>query len=107
MAGIVTITQQGREGHVTYREGLRTIVGYQEFGGADVVAIVSMGSAIDWRARQPWAVDRRAEILRCVAAEVIRQMAPPCSAEIDDASGAIVLRSAGASPPRATAAPWR
>jgi hypothetical protein len=91
----VTITESGRESSITYSEGSRAITGYQEFGGADVVAIVSMGSIDDWRARHAWAVDRRAQILRYVADEVIRQKAPGCSAEINDANGDIVLRKAG------------
>jgi hypothetical protein len=91
----VTVTERGREGEVTYREDSRTITGYQEFGGGDVVAIVSMGSADDWRARHPWAVERRAQILRFIADEVIRQKAPSCSAEIDESRGDIVLRNSG------------
>ena len=93
----VTVTDRGRESEVTYREGSHTITGYQEFGGADVVAIVSMGSVDDWRARHAWAVDHRAQILRYIADEVIRQKAPDCAVEIDEASGNIVLRKAGAS----------
>lgn len=92
----VTITDRGREGEVTYHDGARAITGYQELGGADAVAVVSMGSVEDWRARHEWAVDRRAQILRYVADEVIRQKARGCSAEINEASGAIVLRKAGA-----------
>lgn len=96
MARTVTVTQHGREGQVTYRDGLRTIVGYQEFGGADVVAIVSMGSPNDWRARHAWAVDQRATILRFIADELIRQWAPSCAAEIDEARGDILLRGSAA-----------
>ncbi len=76
MDRIVTLTQHGRESQVTYSEGPRTITGYQEFGGAAVVAIVSMGSADVWRVRHPWAVERRTQILRYVADELIRQQAP-------------------------------
>lgn len=97
MSPSVTITESGREGAVTYREGSRGITGYQEFGGASVVAIVSMGSVEDWRSRHPWALDRRMQILQYIADEVIRQKAPGCSADINEASGDIVLRKAGAS----------
>jgi len=92
----VTISERGREGHVTYTEGGNAITGYQEFGGGDVVAIVSMGSAKEWGAHHPWAVDRRAQILRYVADELIRQKAPTCSAEVDESRGDILLRSSGA-----------
>jgi len=91
----VTVTQRGRESLVTYREGANAISGYGEFGGGDVVAIVSMGSAADWRSSHAWAVERRAEILRFVADELLRRQAPSCSAEIDEASGNIVIRSTG------------
>ncbi len=104
LARTVSISQQGREGYVTYYEDLRSISGYQEFGGGDVVAIVSMGNAADWRPRHAWALDRRAEILRYVAGEVIRQKAPNCSAEIDEARGDILLRQSRAVSPPAKAA---
>lgn len=90
--GRVTITESGRDGRVEYGEGLHTISGYWEFGGNDVVTIVSMGSREDWQRSHAWAVDRRANILRVVADEVVRQRAPSCTAEIDEQSGNIVLR---------------
>ncbi len=95
LARTVSISQQGREGYVTYHEDLRSISGYQEFGGGDVVAIVSMGNVADWRKQHAWALDRRAEILRYVADEVIRQKAPSCLAAIDEAKGDILLRQSG------------
>ncbi|MCC6400296.1 MAG: hypothetical protein IT227_05995 [Flavobacteriales bacterium] len=99
MAPTVTITEDGRSGHVTYAEGLRSIRGYWEFGGNDVVTIVNMGTRADWERSCAWAVDRRAEILRLVADEVVRQRAPTCVAEIDEARGDILLRrGAGAAP---------
>jgi len=97
MAPYVSVVQHGRDGHVTYHDGANTITGYQEFGGGDVVAIVSMGSDDDWRVRHGWAIDRRADILRFVATELIRQKAPDCHATIDHASGDIVFRAGGPS----------
>lgn len=91
----VSISQRGREGQVTYRDGLRFITGYQEFGGGDVVAIVSMGNVSDWRKQHAWALDRRAEILRYIADEVIRQAAPSCVAEVDEERGDILVRQPG------------
>jgi hypothetical protein len=87
----VTITQSGRDGEVTYADGLRSIRGYWEFGGNDVVTIISMGTREEWQAK-PWALDKRADILRFVAAEVIRQRAPTCRADIDEEGGVILLR---------------
>ena len=66
-----------------YRDGQNAIGGYWTYGGNDVVAIVSMGSAEDWQRSHVWAVEKRASILRFVADEVIRQRAPSCSAAID------------------------
>ena len=96
MSPRVSVVQHGRDGHVTYHEGANAITGYFEFGGGDVVAIVSMGSDAGWRAHHGWAIDRRGEVLRFVAAELIRHKAPDCQATIDDASGDIVFRLAGA-----------
>ncbi|QQR85871.1 MAG: hypothetical protein IPJ76_14870 [Flavobacteriales bacterium] len=104
MAGKVTIIENGRDGQVLYHEGPHTINGYWEFGGNDVVTIVSMGDRDEWRNRYPWALDRRSEILRFVADEVIRMRAPTCTAVIDEASGTILLKAPGAIPTAADGA---
>lgn len=96
----VEISENGRSGGVRYRDGHHSIEGDWEFGGGDVVAIVGMGSRADWARVHPGALARRAEILRFVADEVIRQRAPACSAEIDDERGEILLREAPAGGPR-------
>lgn len=103
MRAHVTIVETGREGQVIYTEGFRHVSGYWEFGGGDVVAIVGMGSVEDWRAHHPWALERRAQILRFVADEVLRQRAPRCVASIDEASGDIRLHTS--SPASAASAP--
>lgn len=103
--GRVTIIENGREGRVEYREGPNTISGHWEFGGDDVVTIVSMGSRAEWQRSHMWAVDQRASILRAVADEVIRQRAPSCTAEIDEQTGRIVLRQARGGASFARAAP--
>lgn len=91
----VTILEQGRDGQVRYAQGLHTLEGYWEFGGGDVVTIVSMGTREEWMRDHPWAVDQRAEILRFIADEVMRQRAPTCAAEVDEARGEILLRQPG------------
>ncbi|MBL7938147.1 MAG: hypothetical protein JNL43_02205 [Flavobacteriales bacterium] len=91
--GSVTIVENGRDGRVHYAEGLLHVIeGYWEFGGHDVIAIVSMGSREEWAAAHTWALERRATILRYIADEVVRQRAPTCTAEIDVEGGAILLR---------------
>ena len=88
----VSIQTSGRSGSVTYHDNGRDINGYWEFGGADdVVAIVQCGAAPRWPS---WAQERRDEILRFIADEVIRQQAPTCRAEIDTTTGDILLRRA-------------
>jgi hypothetical protein len=87
----VTITVEGRSGSVTYESDGRRIAGWWEFAGGDAVAIVSIGSASEWRQRHPWALEQRAEILRFVANEVVRQKAGGCRAEIDEEGGWITL----------------
>lgn len=88
----VTITEAGRAGLVVYRATDGELRFHWELGGDDALAVVHVGAASDWRARYPWAAERRQEILRFVADEVIRQKTPGCVAEIDDARGWITLR---------------
>ncbi len=95
MAPSVTITDTGREGRVQYSEGPQhTIGGYWEFGGGEVVTIVSMGTLEEWQRDHAWAVERRSSILRRVADEVVRQRAPSCTAEVDEVRGDILVRRA-------------
>lgn len=98
MAGKVTIIENGRDGRVRYHEGLHTMDGYWAFGGNEVVTIVSMGARDEWRRQHPWALDRRSDILRFVANEVIRMRAPTCAADIDEESGTILVKAPGGTP---------
>lgn len=88
----VDVAERGRDGHVYYRESAGTITFYWEFGGGDVVAIVSGGRGKDWEKNYPWAAVRRGEIMARVASEVVRQKAPSCRADIDEQQGCIYLR---------------
>lgn len=101
----VTITESGRTGQVQFSEGVHTISGYWEFGGSDVVAIVSMGSREDWQRSQAWAMGKRAEILRIIANEVIRQRAPSCKPDINEETGDILLRQGPGTAAHAPARP--
>lgn len=106
MSPNVTIYEEGRSGTVVYAEDGGRLSFYWEYGGGDAVAIAQCGDAASWK-QHPWALERRAAILRFVAAEVIRQRAPSCRAEIDDTTGDIVLRQvAPASPPGAPDMAW-
>lgn len=88
----VGVSENGRDGHVTYRDAAGTLSFYWEFCGGDVIASVSVGKEAEWRVKHPWAAVRRAEILQRVADEVIRQKAPNSRAEIDDQNGFINIR---------------
>lgn len=101
----VDIQEDGRSGSVKYREPSGSINFYWEFGGGDVVAIITVGTADSWRKQYSWAADRRAVILRRVADQVVRKKAPSCHAELDDAAGFIYIRGNGsaASSPSPTA----
>lgn len=88
----VSITGSGRSGQVVYREAAGELSFYWEFGGGDVVASVQVGTETEWRTKHLWAAERRSEILRFLAAELVRQKAPSCRAEIDERRGWINLR---------------
>ena len=88
----VEIVQSGRSGSVNYHEPSGSISFYWEFGGGDVVAIISVGDPAAWNSRYSWAAERRREILERVAREVVLQKAPTCRADIDDGSEYIYIR---------------
>jgi len=95
----VAIEEQGRYGSITYREPSGTIPFYWEFGGNDVVVIISFENETYWNERHPWTKGRRAEILQRVADEVIRRRAPDCRAEIDERGCWINIRQGSPTPP--------
>jgi hypothetical protein len=88
----VEVVTNGRSGSVIYHETAKSISFYWEFGGGDTVAIIWVEDLAVWRARYPWAIKRRQEIIERVAHEVIRQKASTCRAEFDDQSGCIYIR---------------
>ena len=82
----VDIETRGRDGAVYYSEGLNRVRFYWEFGGTPrILAIISGPRPDEWDDSSPWARGRRAEIMRRIAEDVIRQKAPGCAPEyIDD-----------------------
>lgn len=83
----VLISEQGRCGTVVYRDPAGTIACPWEFGGGEVVASVSIGTEAEWRRDHPWTAGRRAEILARLGSEIVRQRAPSCDVEIEEARG--------------------
>ena len=90
----VSVHEDGRSGKVIYRDRSGSLSFYWEFGGGDVVATIQVGDAATWQRQHSWAAGYRAEILRRVGDEVIRQKAPGCRAEIDDRQGWIYIQQA-------------
>lgn len=87
----VEVAENGRRGAVYYREAQNSLRFYWEFGGGDVVAIIDVGTRSEWEQQHPWAALRRAEILRRVADEVIRQRAPHSKARLNETAGSIEI----------------
>ncbi|MGE0142047.1 MAG: hypothetical protein AB7I19_02625 [Planctomycetota bacterium] len=94
----VRVEERGREGTVHYRDEHGTLSFYKEIGGGDVVASVRMGTRSDWERDHRWALGRREEIIARVGSECIRQRAPGCRAEMDEAVGWLNLVLDGAAP---------
>jgi hypothetical protein len=88
----VEMPMGGRDGYIGYYEGPHAASFYWEFGGDDVVVILHIGQPSGWSRQHPWAADRQREILERVTQEVIRQRAPTCKADIDEAGGYIYFR---------------
>jgi hypothetical protein len=87
----VEISDGGRAGTLTYREGLHTASFYWEFAISPALAILTGPAERDWDRLCPWAAGRQEEVFEHVAREVIRQKASECTPEIDLASGTITL----------------
>jgi hypothetical protein len=94
--GTVTITDDGRSGSAEYREDRGGLSFYWEFAGDDAVAVAQVSDLDSWRSPPSWLAARRTTVLRFVADELVRQKAPACRAEIDEATGSIVIRRGGA-----------
>lgn len=88
----VTIGENGRLGTLDYQAPGGIVRFDWEFGGGDVVAIIQVRDRRAWASGSSWFGGRKAEILRFVCAEAIRQKAPRCRAEIDERTGTILLR---------------
>ena len=89
----VSFGERGRDGYVYYSEFVVRVMSlYWEFGGDDIVAIISYGTVKEWKKNYPWAVERRSEILDRIATEVIRLRAPSCRAEINENDNCIYIK---------------
>lgn len=87
----VEIEERGRHGNIDYSEEAGTIRLFWEFGGGDVIAIISGPLPEEWARTYPWAHGRIREVLHRVAGEVIRLRAPSCRFEIDELRATILV----------------
>jgi len=85
----VDITQSGRGGSITYREGGNAAAFDWEFGASPAIALIVGPTAEVWDRRYPWAAGRQAEIYDFVASEAARQQAEGAQFEVDLESGTI------------------
>jgi hypothetical protein len=90
----VDISDGGRAGTITYREGPHSASFDWEFAMSPALAVITGPAARDWDRACPWGRGRQAEILEHVASEVIRQKASGCTPEIDLDTGTITLLEA-------------
>jgi hypothetical protein len=91
----VEITDGGRAGSITYREGLHTVPFSWEFAISPALAIINGPTAREWERLGGWAAGRQEEIFQHVAGEVIRQKASGHTVDLDLEAGTItVLESA-------------
>ncbi len=79
----VTIETRGQCGFVHYTEGSQSVRFDWEYGGHDIIGLVWGPEPAYWDSKYPWAIGRRKEIMRRIAAEVIKQRAPSCWAKLD------------------------
>lgn len=90
----INIITEGRSGKIQYIEGSlfkkNTCEFYWEFGGGDVVAVISFPkNDSDWDKQYPWAAGRRMQIVKDVAERVRRQKSPSSALRWED--GCVIL----------------
>ncbi|HEY3763218.1 MAG TPA: hypothetical protein VGN23_15840 [Verrucomicrobiae bacterium] len=84
---------KGREGVIEYWEQNNCMEFYWEIGGGQGIVLIIQGpEPWDWDKSNPWAANRRDEILNRVAQEVIRQRTTYCVPDIHPRSGIFYLR---------------
>jgi hypothetical protein len=84
----VEIHQRGRNGTIDYREENNVLSVDWEFGGREVVAIISTSATTtgEWDRMYPWAAGRQHEIMKRIGSETVRQKAPTCFVDFDPRS---------------------
>lgn len=87
----VDISDGGRAGTITYREGLHSVSFDWEFSMSPALAVITGPDSRAWDRLGGWAAGRQEEIFAHVADEVIRRKATGHTPEIDLAAGTITI----------------
>ena len=91
----VNIIEPGRYGKIQYIEGSffkkNTCEFNWEFGGGDVVAIITFPKTdAEWDKQYPWATGRRMEIVKDMAEQVRKKQAPSSTLRWEEGSVLLV-----------------
>lgn len=87
----VEISDGGRAGSITYREGPHTVGFSWEFALSPALVIINGPTAREWTGLGAWATGRQEEIFQHVAGEVIRQKASGHTLDLDLEAGTITV----------------
>lgn len=68
----LTYQEDGRSGYIFYREGATEFRMYWEFGGSKTLVIIDVPTEAQWTEQTRLPLERREEVLRYVAENVIR-----------------------------------
>ncbi len=65
-------SEQGRDGYVSFDNGQNSFDMYWEFGGGDVLAIITVPTPSEWQQQTGMPLSQRAETLEFIARQVIK-----------------------------------
>ena len=75
----------GRDGHIIYKDPQGEITFYFEFGGGEVVAIITVPAASNWTKETKRPLAQRNEIIEFTAQQAVKDNAPSCKYRVKDA----------------------
>lgn len=71
----VVFENSGPSGYAIYHDGVKTIKLYTAVGGGNCIFYISVPSAQTWEKDTPYPVEKRNEILACIADESLKKQA--------------------------------
>jgi hypothetical protein len=95
----VEITEQGRGGRISYREGEHVITFDWDFAMSPALALLWGPKQAGWDEALPWAAGRQREIFEFVGADVVRQKASGGSYEYNLVTGDLTILDVGGRQP--------